>query len=114
MFARGFIQVVGPHNIALQDRLKRSLGRYAAKVHNGLATLHSGIDRSRIGQVRQGNFFARASSAKIGTIGEAQHVAIGFQPVPHGGAKAAGRTRHEQCMVDFDRHKRAKNLLYVV
>ena len=104
VFACRFVQVVQAQNVGLQDRPKRAFDRHPTQVNNRLHALHHHIHRGGISQIGQQHFFARAGRATINAVGQAQHLAVGFQPPSEGLAQAAGRAGQQQFLVHLDAH----------
>src|SRR3990167_3581773 len=58
-----FVQVVDAQNVGLHDRLECGFDGNAAKVHDGLTTLHHGVHLGGIGQVGQDRKSTRLNSS---------------------------------------------------
>ncbi len=104
VLARRFVQVIDAQNVGLQDRAERPLHRNAAQVDDGIHALHHGVDRRRVGQISQHDFFVHAGNAKLHPIRQAQHIAVGLEAWAQCLAQTTGSAGQQQPGVGFEGH----------
>ena len=73
-------------------------------MHYSIHPLHHAVHSVGIGQVRQHNLLAITRRAEFRAIRQAQHIAVGFEPITQSLAQVACCAGHQDPVVNIDRH----------